>query len=181
MYFSLFEQFSSIDTPVSIEFPVPNLDFFCRCLTLVFFYRSHQEEMIKEERFSREGKMMVDRRFLVRLCGILLGVGILMSMASLCSSHGHAHDHHGHAHDHHGHAHDHHGHSHEEKPSFKYSRQANIKEDDHHDHHDHGHHGHTHDHHGHAHDHHGHSHEQKSSSKYSKEANVKEAPKPVRF
>jgi len=97
---------------------------------------------------------------------IILVLGILLSLPSVC---GHGHDHgHGHAHDHgHGHAHDHgHGHAHhaqEEPPSFKWSRQANEhyveqenvqeKENGHGHAHDHGH-GHAHDHgHGHAHDH----------------------------
>ncbi|ESN95328.1 hypothetical protein HELRODRAFT_185976 [Helobdella robusta] len=49
------------------------------------------------------------------------------------ASHGHAHDHgasHGHAHDH-GHAHhdhDHHDESEQKPPSFKYSREANVKD-----------------------------------------------------
>ncbi len=90
-----------------------------------------------------------------------------MTLPQFCHSHshdhhGHSHDHHGHSHDHHGHSHDHHGHSHdhvEERPSFKYSKEANIpkpppppakkveKEN---------HHGHSHEHHGHSHDHHEH-------------------------
>jgi len=67
-------------------------------------------------------------------------------LPSFCESHGHTHDHHGHdhhghAHNHHGHAHDHHGHSHDgpqERPSFKYSREANAApkaEPAHHHHH----------------------------------------------
>jgi len=83
---------------------------------------------------------------------IILVLGILLSLPSVCGhghdhGHGHAHDHghghahdtghghahdngHGHAHDNgHGHAHDHgHGHAHqaqEEPASFKWSRQAN--------------------------------------------------------
>ena len=74
----------------------------------------------------------------------------------------------------HGHAHDHHGHSHDEPPAFKWSKQANMPQEDEileedietvvgHGHaHEHAGHGHAHDHagHGHAHDHggHGHSH-----------------------
>lgn len=70
-----------------------------------------------------------DRRTTVRLCSFLLLLGVLLTFPSYCTSHGHSHDHHGHSHDHHGHAHDHHGHSHghpEERPSFKYSREANV-------------------------------------------------------
>jgi zinc transporter 7 len=51
------------------------------------------------------------------------------------------------------------GHSHDnERPSFKYSREANEKKDTGHGH-AHNHHGHAHDHHGHAHNHHGHAHD----------------------
>jgi hypothetical protein len=75
----------------------------------------------------------------------------------------------------HNHAHDHHGHSHDEPPAFKWSKQANMPEDEimeedietvvGHGHahagHDHAGHGHAHDHagHGHAHDHAGHAHD----------------------
>lgn len=72
---------------------------------------------------------MLNRRFLINLCSALLLVGILLSLPDFCHSQGHNHDHHGHAHDHHGHAHDHHGHSHdhvEDRPSFKYSKEANA-------------------------------------------------------
>ena len=66
-----------------------------------------------------------------------------------------------HSHDHgHGHAH-HHGHGSDEKPSFKYSRQANVDVGDgpaNHHSKDHGH-GHSHGEHGDAHTH-GHSHEE---------------------
>lgn len=76
-------------------------------------------------------------------------------MFSLCSCHGHQH---GHAHDHghtHDHGHGHHAHGPGDRPSFKYSRQANEPlDDDHaHDHlHDHAHHHESHAH-GHAHGH----------------------------
>ena len=67
----------------------------------------------------------------------------------------------------HGHAHDHHGHSHDEPPAFKWSKQANLPEDEimeedietivgHGHAHEHG--GHGHDHGGHVHDHGGHGH-----------------------
>ncbi|KAI9564174.1 hypothetical protein GHT06_007912 [Daphnia sinensis] len=116
---------------------------------------------------------MLTRRFVVRLFSVILLVGIFLSLPQFC--HTHSHNDHGHSHDHHGHAHGHHGHSHdhvEERPSFKYSREANIpkpppppakkldeKEHLHHHGHSHDHHGHSHDHHGHSHDHHGHSHD----------------------
>jgi solute carrier family 39 (zinc transporter), member 7 len=93
---------------------------------------------------------MLDRRFTVRLCSFLLLIGILLILPQFCTSqvhghghahghHGHAHDHHGHSHDHHGHSHDHHGHSHgqaQERPSFKYSKEANKPkaEENHHGH-----------------------------------------------
>lgn len=82
---------------------------------------------------------MLSRRFLVKLCSVILFIGVFLILPQLCASHGHSHDHHGHSHDHHGHSHDHHGHSHDhhhghghahrhadEKPAFKYSREANI-------------------------------------------------------
>ncbi|XP_032778219.2 zinc transporter zipt-7.2 [Daphnia magna] len=113
---------------------------------------------------------MLTRRFVVRLFSVILLVGIFLSLPQFC--HTHSHNDHGHSHDHHGHAHDHHGHSHdhiEERPSFKYSKEANIPkppppparklDENEHLHH----HGHTHDHHGHSHDHehdHEHPHEQ---------------------
>ncbi|XP_057371652.1 zinc transporter Slc39a7-like [Daphnia carinata] len=103
---------------------------------------------------------MLTRRFVIRLFSAVLLVGIFLSLPQFC--HTHSHNDHGHSHDHHGHAHGHHGHSHdhiEERPSFKYSKEANIpkpppppakkldeKENLHH-------HGHSHDHHGHSHDH----------------------------
>ena len=104
---------------------------------------------------------MLSHRFVVKLCSVLLLVGIFLSLPQFCHSHGHSHDHHGHSHDHHGHAHDHHGHAHdhhghshdhvEQRPSFKYSKEANIPKPppppaqkvevkEHH------HHGHSHDH-----------------------------------
>lgn len=79
---------------------------------------------------------MLSHRFIVKLCSALLLVGIFLTLPQFCHSHGHSHDHHGHSHDHHGHAHDHHGHAHdhhghshghvEERPSFKYSKEANV-------------------------------------------------------
>lgn len=74
---------------------------------------------------------MLDRRFFVKLCIFLLVLGIFLTFPSFVSSHGHTHDHAGHHHSHDHHGHDHHGghhHSHdhvEERPSFKYSKQAN--------------------------------------------------------
>lgn len=80
---------------------------------------------------------MLSHRFLVSLCSVLLVAGIFLTLPQLCQSHGHSHDHHEHSHDHHGHAHDHHGHAHEhhghshdhveERPSFKYSKEANVQ------------------------------------------------------
>jgi zinc transporter 7 len=101
---------------------------------------------------------MLDRRFVVKLCRFLLLVGIFLTLPQFC--HSHSHDHHGHSHDHHGHSHDHV----EERPSFKYSKEANIPkpppppakkiEKEHHHGHSHEHHGHSHDHDEHLHDHH---------------------------
>ena len=92
---------------------------------------------------------MLDRQSTVRLCSLLLVLGILFILPSFCQAHGHNHDHHGHSHDHHGHGHDHHGHAHnhhghshdgpQERPSFKYSREANQPPKN-------VHHGHAHDH-----------------------------------
>ena len=67
---------------------------------------------------------------------MLLALCVICAFHPLCLGHGH-----GHTHDH-GHAH-HHAHGHGERPSFKYSRDANQPVDGHvHDHihdHDHGH------------------------------------------
>jgi len=94
----------------------------------------------------------------------------LLHQLPSCHSHGHAHDH-GHTHDH---VHDHHAHGHDQRPSFKYSREANQPAGGHaHDH------GHSHDHdHAHDHDdeHHADSHGEHPSIKYSREANQVNQP-----
>lgn len=79
---------------------------------------------------------MFDRHFVVKLCKVVIFIGVFLILPQPCTTHGHSHDHHGHSHDHHEHSHDHHGHLHdhhghahqhvEMKPAFKYSREANI-------------------------------------------------------
>lgn len=116
---------------------------------------------------------MLTRRFVVRLFSVILLVGIFLSLPQFCSTH--SHNDHGHSHDHHGHSHDHV----DERPSFKYSKEANIpkpspppakkvdqKEQLHN-------HGHSHDHDGHPHeDHHGHSHDHGDSHEQAQHAEV---------
>lgn len=113
-------QFSSVCSLVLARFSDPNLD-----LAPVCFYRTQPEKKRKEERERekcteekrREGKMLVDRRFLVRLCRVLLAIAILLAMVTIvCNGHGHSHDHHGSCG--HGHSHDHHDHSHDEHWDF---------------------------------------------------------------
>merc|ERR1711973_435109 len=73
--------------------------------------------------FSYTVFTMFDRQTTFKICRLLLVLGILFILPSFCASEAH-----GHTHDHHGHSHDHHGHSHDlppERPSFKYSREAN--------------------------------------------------------
>jgi len=63
---------------------------------------------------------------MLRLCFTALILSVLIAQA-VVEAHGHSHDHggHGHAHDHgHGHAHN------DEAPSFKWSKQANVREDE---------------------------------------------------
>ena len=100
---------------------------------------------------------------------ILLAISFKLNAPSGVSAHGHSHD------DHHGHSHD----EPEENPSFKWSRAANVQEDEImedeivdlppkkgpspkvkvvHQEHNHGGHGHSHGGHGHSHGGHGHSH-----------------------
>jgi len=114
------------------------------------------------------------------MCKLLLfAMAFGLCAITLSSGHGHAHD------GGHGHAHDH-GHGHDEPPSFKWSKQANVEEDEILDEdldiletiigegdavnmdighkpsgghgHSHGGHGHSHGGHGHSHGGHGHSH-----------------------
>lgn len=104
----------------------------------IFIFKPAWLSLVKHSKSNKwPVATMFDRRFISRLCGFLLFIGILLILPQFCTSqsHGHAHhhghDHHGHSHDHHGHSHghhghDHHGHSHEEPPSFKYSREANV-------------------------------------------------------
>uniref|UniRef100_A0A182F626 Zinc transporter n=1 Tax=Anopheles albimanus TaxID=7167 RepID=A0A182F626_ANOAL len=97
--------------------------------------------------------------------GLFLAI-MLLSFPTLCGAQRAHHDHH-HHHDHdHDHDHDHHHHHHHERPSFKYSMEANqgfeekpVADPHQHQHHHHHHHEGEHHHHGHGehgHDHHHH-------------------------
>lgn len=94
--------------------------------------------------------------FTKKLALIVILGGILLSLPSLCQSHG--------------------GH---DNPSFKYSREANENFDPKkvpvHDHHHHGHHDHGHHHHGH-HDHHDHGHHPHGHHDHAHKASIKRAP-----
>ena len=118
--------------------------------------------------------MVKKKRFLRHIAIALILLIIFLTFPTFCGGHYHDHDHD-----------DHHGHSHgiNERPSFKYSQEANkayeqryghsheqdsqkyIHEEVHnHDHNGHGHshegHGHSHEGHGHSHGDHGHSHDE---------------------
>ncbi|XP_050088752.1 protein catecholamines up [Anopheles aquasalis] len=110
--------------------------------------------------------------------GLFLAI-MLLSFPTLCGAQRAHHDHHHHHHDHdHEHAHDHDHHHHHERPSFKYSMEANqgfeekpaVDPHQHHHHHHHHHHEEEqhHHHHGHSehgHDHHHHHHQAKPAAK----------------